>query len=414
MSIDVKELVDKVKSKDPNVFIPTPIDGEFLKQHYSIIEPYLDYIKLYKMNCFQDINNYYRTGIIPEYPLEDAEDEQVRKFVRKCEGPFFNKIKKTMKQPTYSKIIKLVIAKLEELFNKVKPLDYDLIVYRGVKQGVIGQNIANGRCAKTRLYSLAEHFVCAPEEIEDIRLFKNFKDDDENALEYLYDSMGFTSCSREIGVAYSFSRKFTTEGPTTDTILMLKVPAGTKFILPINKLLENYYTDVESELILFPQQNIFVVYDTASILIEQPKNIDELFTQVSKSTVPLYIGSFSPEFNKYYKNKFVKKLRIKAAIDSSEWESLPSMLKAGGPKCKGDCDFGFNLCDNDTGDCLADNEESRQKIKNWWRKNSIMGKCDEPAVNKCVDEYKFCNPQDASCVDSMPSEIMDKFYPRKK
>ena len=69
--------------------------------------------------------------------------------------------------------IKLVAERLEKLWHLVKPLDHDIVIYRGIKRGTIGQNLITNECIKTRLYDLNMHRFCDNADLRDIQLFQN-------------------------------------------------------------------------------------------------------------------------------------------------------------------------------------------------------------------------------------------------
>lgn len=391
MSIGVQDVMNHIKKSNfPNMYP----EQKFLKEHYKITKEYADYIQLYKMNCYIDINNYYRSGEIPETS-------------NKCYGKPFENVKAKMGKPdaTYPEIVKFIIVKLEELHKKVKPIPHDIIAYRGITQGIIGQNMFNGKCIKTRAYGLEEHFLCEADEMEDIKLFSKYDENHGNPLSYIYEGVGFTSVSTKISIALNFARSV----KGSDTLLMMRIPAGTKFIMPIKQILDNYFEDPEFELILFPFENTFLVYDVGYTNMYDFTN--------EKIRIPIYGGSLCNELNVYRKQEFKRKPRFKSDPDWSMNLSInrPILGQINNlGKCQVFCDNYQHFCEPDSKKCIADKPENIEKLKNWWR-NKIVSeeKCSKEIIDKCIDEYKFCNPKDGTCTNVMPIELLEKVDPEK-
>lgn len=103
-----------------------------------------------------------------------------------------------------------------------------------------------------------------------ISLFKNYTT--PGIEKYVYESLGYTSLTTRINTATAFACK--------DTVLMMKLSAGTKFIMPLNP---EGGIDSESEIILFPNSSTFVLYDKIK----------------TKKAASVYIGCFCNDLNKF-------------------------------------------------------------------------------------------------------------------
>lgn len=342
---------------------------QFLQDHYEIIKPYITYINIYKGTCYKTINNYYRTGEI---------------ILQNCGGISLDG-KNTIDS------IKLVIEKMEELYDKVKPLDHDIIVYRGIYNGMIGQNLFDGNCIQTDKYSLDEHGFCDKGEIVPISLFKDY--DGTRAARYVYESLGWASVSTSINISFQFSNE--------DTILMLRMPAGTKFIMPL--IHGTGFPDNEYEFILFPGDNTFILYDKLP----------------SKHYGDIHVGGFCNSLNKFKTGK-TKYRPFKIKFGSSyDWSNdinnndpvLGVALNSNlGKNCgAASCHSYFHFCDPETGKCIGDTKANRDKMKKLIADANTLGKCTPEKVNECIDDNKLCLPQTGEC-DAIESYSNKKFF----
>jgi hypothetical protein len=226
-------LVDSLNGgKIPNMYP----DFNFLNEHYEILEKYKDSVTHYKGAGYIMVNSFLQTGI---------GDKKTRKTVRD----------------------------LFKLYNLVKPLPYDIVVYRGVTY-TIGQDFMTGTCARTRKYKKPKNFddkVC-PKMIP-IKVINNLrmKDDIRN---YIYENLGFVSTTTDIFTALHFSNE--------DTIISYIIKAGTRFICPLNER----YKDDEYELILFPLHNSFILTNMVDV-------------KMFKKERTIYVGIVSDKLNKY-------------------------------------------------------------------------------------------------------------------
>lgn len=238
--------------KIPNMYP----DFQFLNEHYKILEKYQDAIKYYKSDGYMRINAFLRTGF----------------------GD-----KETLK----------MIKKLIELYKIVKPLPYDIVIYRGTTY-TIGQDFLTGSCVKAKKYKKPRKFedkIC-PNMIP-IKLTKNYKEKD-NIRDYIYENLSFVSTTTGIFTAINFSRN--------NTIMAFVLKAGTKFICPLSKRGQ----DFENELILFPMHNSFILTDTVNIKIINKEH-------------EVHVGIVSNKLNKYrLPNHPILQERIETNIEEVE------------------------------------------------------------------------------------------------
>lgn len=373
-NITVDWISNTIKTSFPNMFP----DKKFLKEHYNLTKDYHTEIMLYKGNCYRELNTYYKTGKIllqggcPPDKLDEVANKVGKKGL------------------TAEQKVKLVADRLEELYKKVKPLPYDIVVYRGVKRGTIGQNLFTGACIKTRLYDLDMHRFCDNPDMEDIKLFQNRKPQ-ESPEDYVYETLGFVSTTTAIGTALGFADKSIDK---YDTVMALRMPAGTKFILP----LEFSLIDYEYEFILFPQQNTFI--------------LDRI---VTAKNMPMYVGTICNDLNKWRPKSSPKLRDLKVKIlNSNSWISNNKknkpLLMVNNDKCTWHgCNNYLHFCDPNSGKCIGDNKENHIKMLEWWRNNNLKGNCNEKAVNKCLDKFLACDPETGKCLENNQKEF-DKYY----
>lgn len=356
--ITVEYITEQLKDgKYPNM-LP---DDNFRKKHQQLIKDYKDEVNLYKGNCYKELNTYFKTGELID---QGGCDKGTLKAV-------MNKIGNTT-AVTRTEMIKVVADRLVELYNVVEPYDKDVIVYRGVRRGTIGQNLFNGNCIKTRLYSLDEHRFCNNDEM----VWPQFLEDrppDGDPRDYVYETLGFASTTTAISTAYAFAKG----DQEMDTLIALRLPAGTKFLMP-------RFTDYESELILFPLHNTFVLNNQ----IDNGKNV-------------FYVGAYCNDVNQYRPKDSPKIRQLKTKIlNPVEWakhkyKTEPLNLI---DVCPENCEDILHYCDPETHKCIGDSQKSRDKILNWW-KSHIRGKCDKKKVDECLAEDGVCNPEDGTCFD---------------
>nr|QBK87374.1 MAG: ADP-ribosyltransferase exoenzyme [Marseillevirus LCMAC201] len=325
----------------PNIYP----DKSFLKEHYNIINPYLTEIKLYKGLCYKELNTYFKTGeVIIQGDCPVATLDQIAKKAGKTGLSAIEKIK-------------LVAHRIEELYTKVKPLPYDVIVYRGVKRGTIGQNLFSGAYIKTRSYDLDMHRFCEDPDLQNIQLYKNCKGDPRP---YISETLGFVSTSSKISVALRFANK----GVEYDTVIALILPAGTKFIMPV----DSSGDDFEREYILFPQHNTFVI-----------NNVIDTEVKVINKKIPIYVGAYCNELNEY----------------------RPKLLTLKTTACTSFCEEFLHFCDPKTGKCLGDKPKTYTTIQNWWKQKNLKGKCNKKTIKKCVDKFEACDPNTGKCISTV-------------
>ncbi len=370
-TVTVSEIIDLAsKQLFPNQY-PS---HAFLQEHYEIIKPYHKYINAYKGVCFTEINNYYRTGEV---------------IMQGCVTQNISSSKKTPEE-----VIKEVAEKMEELYDKVKPLEHDIIVYRGINKGMLGQNLFDGKCISSVKYNMDQHYFCDKQDIIPISLFKNY-DPKENVHKYVYETLGFASVSANINTSFGFAQN--------DTLLMLRMPAGTKFIMPLNASL----SDNEYEFILFPYNNTFIIYD------EIPNGYHG---------TSLFAGGFCNDMNQFKTTKSIQRpFKIKFG-STHEWEKdinendpvtaialHPPTLGTDFKKCGWGDAHPYHFCDPETGKYIGDNPENRKKIKEKIAKSNTIGKCSTIKVKECIDNNQLCDPQIGEC-DKLEKYNNDKFF----
>ena len=185
-------------------------DNKFLNEHYEITESYRKYIDFYKKYGYEDINKYLLTG----------------------EGD-----KKT-KEYTENLIV---------LYDKVKPLPYDMVVYRGSNFS-IGQDFKTASCVKAGKINPEDNkynIKCTNMINLKLTTKKGISADS------IYENLSFFSTTTDIHTAISF-----TNDSSSSTLIAFILKAGTKFICPVSEFQSN---DREKELILFPMHNSFIL-----------------------------------------------------------------------------------------------------------------------------------------------------------
>ena len=356
--VTITDIIQSAKNHSyPNQYPGT----DFLTEHFKIIKDYKKYIDAYKGVCYTEINNYYRTGEI---------------LIQQCNTA---NIDATL---TPEQVIKQVAEKLEELYDKVKPLDHDIIVYRGVSQGMLGQNVFDGKCISSVKYNADQHLFCDKEDIVPIPLFKNY--DGTDTEKYVIETLGYASVSTVINVSAGFAGN--------DTLIMYRLPAGTKFIMPI----QGAFPDFEHELILFPYNNTFILYD-------------EIPGGFGYNNSSLFVGTFCNELNEF-KITLPKKRPFKVKFNNvKDWENdifkkdpLIGLVLAGNTvgECKNlytGCPHPYHFCDPETGKCIGDNPDNRKKIKDKLLELNTAGKCQPQKVDECIQNNELCNPQTGDC-----------------
>jgi hypothetical protein len=362
--------VDEIKNLIQGSTFPNDYPSyNFRKEHIDIIKPFMKEISMYKGNCYHAINNYYRTGtfsdshcpVLKNYPGDTVKDKLTN-----------------------------VLTKLESLYDLVKPLPNDIVVYRGINNGLIGRNLFTGDCIKTRQYDRKK--LCQDHHLADFKLFEKFVDSN-NAKDFVYEIVGFGSTTTRIGTAINFARN--------NTVIALRLPAGSKFIMPIEDL---NIPDMESELILFPGHNTFVLYSATDISVPSLT-----YNPGSPNVViPLYLGSICNEINSLltqkpqikvlpYLNKTTTK-KIKDPIFNNK-----KLLKAEFSHCDTSvCLETGKFCHPTINKCLEENESNVKLYKKWWVEKTTEGKCTEEKAKKCVDKYTVCNKLSGRCISKIP------------
>nr|QBK87771.1 MAG: SAP domain protein [Marseillevirus LCMAC202] len=361
------------KGNFPNIYP----DKAFLKEHYDIVDPYRTEIKLYKVNCYKELNTYFKTG---EVIMQGCPAAKLNEMAEKAGKAGLSAKEK----------VELVAHRLEELYDKVKPLPYDVIVYRGVKRGTIGQNLFTGACIKTRLYDLDMHRFCEDPDLEDIKLYGESKGGDPRP--YVAETLGFVSTTSNIGIALRFASK----GFEYDTIIALRLPAGTKFIMPV----DSSGIDDEYEYILFPQHSTFVINNM----------IDTTVSYLVTKKIPIYVGAYCNELNEFRPKTGPKLRKLKVKIlDSSEWWNKQMkdrpLLTVKTSACTSNCEEFLHFCDPETGKCLGDKPKTLTTIQNWWKEKNLKGKCDKKAIKKCVDKFEACDPNTGDCITTQNTGV---------
>ena len=367
--ITVNWIRDKLEHNNRPAMLP---DIEFRKKHAKIVEPYADEIGLYKGDCYKELNTYFKTGKVL---LQGG-----------CPVGALDRVAKKLNKTglTAEEKVELVAKRLEELYNLVEPLDHDIVVYRGVRRGTIGQNMFTGKCVKTRLYELDKHRFCTKPDLEDIKLYKD-RQAGESPQPYVYETLGFVSTTTDFSVANDFAMN---DNGKSDTMMALRLPAGTKFIMP-------EIHDNEAELILFPKQSTFILKD-------------KITTVYYGSSIPVYVGSYCNEINKWRPadSPKLRDLRVKILNPHDWWENAEKkhpLLQARTEKCGWDqvnnCADYLHFCYPGSGECIGDSEESLAKIREWWQAENVgKGKCDQAAVEKCIKKDSLCNPKTGNCL----------------
>ena len=319
-------------------------DQTFLKEHYEIIQPYRKLIDFYKGTGYRIVNNFYKTG--HHYPVPQGVRNNIKELFDLATAP------------TGKKFWDYFTQAMDDLRAKVKPLDHDIVIYRGVKSGTIGQNFFNGDCIVSVKYPKGQsHRYCKPEEMFDFKFFSDFKEQ-QDIREYVYETLGFVSTSTRFHTALNFGcNDFDLNH--CDTIFAMRLPAGTKFIMPLVKTVSNMgvgvfgqvlheekYSDYEYEFILFPLYNTFV--------IDQTRTID------SNYKITLYYGSFCNELNMYRPPDMPKQRKLREAKKLTDVKTL---------------------------------------------KQQPSEKCDDNKIGKCADQNKICNPKTGHCLQPTTANI---------
>ena len=381
----VNQMVDTIK-KATGATIPNMYpDQEFLKEHYDIIQPYRPLINYYKGIGYRQVNTFYKTGNKPSVPSQLSQNIQ--------------QLFKLDSAPTGAKFWEYFVQAMDDLYTKVKPLDHDIIVYRGVKQSTVGQNFFDGNCIMSANYPPGKkHRYCAPKEMFNFKYFSDFTND-QNVEEYVYETLGFVSTGTRFSVALNFG---CTSGFYCDTIFAMRLPAGTKFIMPLTKTVDaggkEHYSDYEAELVLFPLHNTFVV-DSAGKM------------KYGELTTNIYYGTFCNELNVYRPPNMPKQrsTQKRSLVDIDTIKQNPSgkCTKARIEFCK----LQDKICNPNTGNCVqptianiikagliktADKKATKGKPKTVVGKT--IGKCTAQKRADCKKENKICNPDSGQCL----------------
>lgn len=291
----VQEMIDaiqKFKFRKPYLVPPQ----EFLAEHYEIIHPYEDLINYYKGTGYKMINTYYKTGAIAEVDYPDIDIRELQ-AVQKILG-----LKNEPSKPDFGKYF---AQAMEKLYDEIKPIDRDRIVFRGVNKATVAQNLFTGDCVKSRLFK-GIHRYCKPEEIVPIKYFEDFTTG-QNPEDYVYETLGFSSTTAKYFLAEAFASDLGYE--PFDTLFAFRVPAGTKGIFPVMKNATTYsgppylYSDAEFEMILFPKHNTFVIEKEIQVTYTVPDGDTE-------ETVTILCGTICNDLN-IYRPKDMPKLRKK-------------------------------------------------------------------------------------------------------
>ena len=357
---DVREAVKK--DPIPNMYPPK----KFALKQFEDIKDYRVPLKLYKGILYKDINTFFKTGNVNPKPIDQSDIIDLETIG----------IKGLSKLATIKQVSKL----LEDSKYKIAAYDQDVIVYRGVANGTIGQNLFTGECIKSRLYYLQDHRYC--KKISDIKLFKDYKNG-EDPRNYVYETLGFTSVTTNFDSTKYFAKNRSLQ--KYDTFMALKLPAGTKFLMPIDK---NGY-DNEYELILFPGESTFILYDKVDIKLEDPFSFES-----KKVVVPVYIGAYCNDLNKYRPEGSPFLNTLKERPELWKWreskKNKPILYHKYSEKC-GLCHYGYNLCDPATDECLEDTKENEDRIKDSLRTlNLIGGECSKKKLEECLEKHQFC------------------------
>ena len=323
-------------------------DLHFLQEHYQIIKPFRIDISLYKGSTYQSINKYLRTG------HGDVETKRLTK-------------------------------RLVTLYKLVKPLPYDIIVYRGV-ESIIGQNFSKGEYIgiDNRKNTKKCH------SLEKIKLVSKIKKTDD-PRDYIYENNSFISTSADVFTSF----KFSCNGLTTAYILK----AGTKFICPIDP----FVNDDEFEFMLFPFHNSFILTNLLKL---------KLFDADKK----IYTGILSDSFNKYrLPNHPITHICDEEAINTDvtkcivdnqkpRYECTESIIR----KCAKDGRY----CNN--GHCSSYVlSNCNDKLPIFFRVNNYIdrrelfqlypySKCDKYTLisNQSLGVFNICDPKDGKTVSS--------------
>lgn len=346
----VPEMIDIIKDKKFEKIYPYPNNkGEFLNEHYKILEPYREIIQFYKGQGYRPINTYYKTGQVRNLGASGPAKLELQKL--------FN----LKTPPSGVQFIKYYIKAVEQLYEKIKPLERDYIVFRGVHNATFAQNMFTGDCVKS-LYFSGEHRYCKPSEIVPAKTFSEFKED-QNPEDYIYETLGFTSTTTKFRTAEMFAGEFP---GVYDTFLALRIPAGTKVIFPIKKVATSLsgppyeFADGEYEFILFPLHNTFVL---DSLL---PMEISTFGANLIP--VNLFCGTICNDLN-MYRPKGMPKLHplVKQPTAPKPKPTLPAPKQVASGKCTAEkidnCKSQGKICNPVTGKCLIANKANIKKIQ---------------------------------------------------
>lgn len=389
----VKQMVASFPDADKLKMYP---DQEFLKEHYEIIQPYRKLIDFYKGTSYRTVNSFYKTG--HSYPVPS----DVRDNIKELFG--------LATAPTGKQFWIYFIKAMDDLYAKVKPLDHDIVVYRGVRNGTVGQNFFDGDCIVSVKYPKGQsHRYCKPEEMLDFKFFSDFKDQD--IREYVYETLGFVSTSTRFHTALNFgcSGAFS----QCDTIFAMRLPAGTKFIMPLIKTVDakgkEQYSDYEYEFILFPLHNTFII-DQAGVVNYK------VVTAGVNYIINLYYGSYCNALNMYRPPNMPKQRELQKLPTTVK--KVPIDVKAlnqnPGGKCDKykieDCADQNKICNPKTGKCLQPTAANIKKVgltkpkKSAKKKAAVtgktIGKCTASKREQCKKSGKICNPKTGQCLKS--------------
>lgn len=115
------------------------------------------------------------------------------------------------------------------IYDSVEPLDYDLIVYRGVRFANFATNFFNGKCV---IVPETTYYECPQHEIVNVNYFKYYDPVQHNAQDFVYEIMGLCSTTTSFGKAVDFGYDIKPKNKIIDecqVVMALRLPAGTKF-----------------------------------------------------------------------------------------------------------------------------------------------------------------------------------------
>ena len=338
------------------------------------------------------MNSFYKTGHNYAVP------QDVRNNIKELFG--------LTTAPTGKKFWDYFTQAMDDLYAKVKPLEHDIVVYRGVKSGTVGQNFFNGDCIMSVKYPKGQsHRYCKPEEMLDFKFFSDFKEQD--IREYVYETLGFVSTSTRFHTALNFGCSTFSQ---CDTIFAMRLPAGTKFIMPMAKTIDAWgveqYSDYEYEFILFPLHNTFVI-DQTRVVNFNPASYNFIIT--------LYYGSYCNELNMYRPQDMPKQRELQMQIIvAKKLTDVKTLKQKPGEKCDKNkienCADQNKICNPKTGQCLQPTTANIKKAglskpkksakKKAAVKGKTIGKCTAAKREQCKKSGKICNPKTGQCLKS--------------